>query len=249
MHLQKAIDYDVFARSLSIGAETMVMRFRPELPMHERYAVDHAFLSAAAGRRGRHHRQARQRVLPVGVQLVRDAGGRRRGLPDRLRQRLPGRVAHQPALLLPVGHQGAGQVEHLRAGDRPPATARPERPGSTSRSRTTRRCPTPTSWPPTASWPTATSRPSTTRTSARQPLPDLDAIVLDWVAGPDFDRLLVETVRSVYPPARARPVHRAPARPARHVGQRRERKAGGSLMGRGHRGHHDHWRGPAQVPG
>ena len=50
MHLQKAIeDYDVFARSLSIGAETMVMRFQPEQPMHLRYAVDHDFLSAGAG--------------------------------------------------------------------------------------------------------------------------------------------------------------------------------------------------------
>jgi len=50
MHLQRAIDdYDSFARSLSIGAETMVMRFRPEQPMHLRYAVDHAFLSAQAG--------------------------------------------------------------------------------------------------------------------------------------------------------------------------------------------------------
>jgi hypothetical protein len=50
MHLQKAIDnYDVFARSLSIGAETMVMRFRPDQPMHERYAVEHDFLTPAAG--------------------------------------------------------------------------------------------------------------------------------------------------------------------------------------------------------
>jgi len=49
MHLQQAIDYDVFARSLSIGAETMVMRFQPDQPMHLRYAVDHAFLSPAAG--------------------------------------------------------------------------------------------------------------------------------------------------------------------------------------------------------
>src|SRR4051794_9633282 len=50
MHLQKAVDgYDVFARSLSIGAETMVMRFRPEQPMHLRYALDHEFLSAPAG--------------------------------------------------------------------------------------------------------------------------------------------------------------------------------------------------------
>ncbi len=49
MHLQKAVDYDAFARSLSIGAETMVMRFRPEQPMHLRYAVEHEFLSPAAG--------------------------------------------------------------------------------------------------------------------------------------------------------------------------------------------------------
>jgi hypothetical protein len=49
MHLQKAIDYDVFARSLSIGAETMVMKFQPDEPMHLRYAVDHAFLSPQAG--------------------------------------------------------------------------------------------------------------------------------------------------------------------------------------------------------
>jgi hypothetical protein len=49
MHLQKAIDFDVFARSLSIGAETMVMRFQPDQPMHSRYAVDHAFLSPQTG--------------------------------------------------------------------------------------------------------------------------------------------------------------------------------------------------------
>ena len=49
MHLQKAIDYDVFARSLSIGAETMVMKFQPDQPMHLRYAVDHNFLSPQVG--------------------------------------------------------------------------------------------------------------------------------------------------------------------------------------------------------
>jgi hypothetical protein len=49
MHLQKAVDYDIFARSLSIGAETMVMRFQPDQPMHLRYAVDHSFLSAPVG--------------------------------------------------------------------------------------------------------------------------------------------------------------------------------------------------------
>jgi len=50
MHLQAAVEgYDAFARSLSIGPETMVMRFRPELPMHDRYAVDHAFLTPETG--------------------------------------------------------------------------------------------------------------------------------------------------------------------------------------------------------
>jgi hypothetical protein len=50
MHLQQAVEgYDVFARSLTIGPETMVMRFRPELPMHDRYAVDHNFLTDEAG--------------------------------------------------------------------------------------------------------------------------------------------------------------------------------------------------------
>jgi hypothetical protein len=49
MHLQQSMPHDVFARALSIGPETMVMRFRPDEPMHARYAVDHAFLSPQAG--------------------------------------------------------------------------------------------------------------------------------------------------------------------------------------------------------
>ena len=50
MHLQASVeDYDVFARALSIGAETMVMRFQPDAPMHERYRVEHGFLQPDAG--------------------------------------------------------------------------------------------------------------------------------------------------------------------------------------------------------
>jgi hypothetical protein len=50
MHLQESVEgYDVFARSLSIGPETMVMHFRPDLPMHDRYAVTHDFLSPEVG--------------------------------------------------------------------------------------------------------------------------------------------------------------------------------------------------------
>lgn len=50
MHLQKSVEpYDVFARALTIGPETMVMHFRPDEPMHDRYAVSHDFLSESAG--------------------------------------------------------------------------------------------------------------------------------------------------------------------------------------------------------
>jgi hypothetical protein len=50
MHLQGSVEgFDVFARSLSIGAETMIMHFRPEEPMHDRYAVDHDFLTPELG--------------------------------------------------------------------------------------------------------------------------------------------------------------------------------------------------------
>ncbi|MFN2467776.1 MAG: RimK family alpha-L-glutamate ligase [Gaiellaceae bacterium] len=50
MHLQASVEsFDVFARSLSIGAETMVMQFEPDRPMHERYEVSHGFLAPELG--------------------------------------------------------------------------------------------------------------------------------------------------------------------------------------------------------
>jgi hypothetical protein len=50
MHVQAAVeDFDVFTRSLSIGPETMTMRFEPDRPMHDRYRVDHDFLSPGLG--------------------------------------------------------------------------------------------------------------------------------------------------------------------------------------------------------
>ena len=50
MHLQATVEFDHFARALSIGPETMVMDFRPDEPMHNRYAVTHDFLSSSAGK-------------------------------------------------------------------------------------------------------------------------------------------------------------------------------------------------------
>ncbi len=50
MHLQASVeDFDVFARSLSIGAETMVMSYDPSEPLHNRYEVRHDFLSPDLG--------------------------------------------------------------------------------------------------------------------------------------------------------------------------------------------------------
>ena len=50
MHLQASVeDFDVFVRTLSIGAETMAMRFEPDRPMHDRYQVAHDFLTPETG--------------------------------------------------------------------------------------------------------------------------------------------------------------------------------------------------------
>ena len=51
-------------------------------------------------------------------------------------------------------------------------------------------------------------------------LPHVDEAMAEYIASPDFDRLLVETVTRTFPPARARAVRRALPRPARRVGAR-----------------------------
>jgi hypothetical protein len=50
MHLQAAVeDFDVFVRSLSIGAETMTMAYEPDRPLHDRYEIRHDFLAPDVG--------------------------------------------------------------------------------------------------------------------------------------------------------------------------------------------------------
>jgi hypothetical protein len=50
MHLQAGVEgYDVFARGLAIGAETLVTHYDPTKPLHERYMVDHEFLTPRIG--------------------------------------------------------------------------------------------------------------------------------------------------------------------------------------------------------
>jgi hypothetical protein len=47
MHVQAGLsNYDHFARSLTIGPQTRIMRYRPERPMHERYEEGLDFLSS-----------------------------------------------------------------------------------------------------------------------------------------------------------------------------------------------------------
>ena len=118
-------------------------------------------------RRGRDDRQGRQRLLQVGVQLLRDARARRPGAPDRLRQRLPRRVADLAALLLPVGDDVAGEVVAVLHRDRPHAAGRPRHPALVRRRRR-RAAPTRRSWRPTGGWPTTTSRPTATPSSSRR---------------------------------------------------------------------------------
>jgi hypothetical protein len=50
MHLQAAVeDFDSFSRSINVGAETLVTRYEPSKPYHDRYRVDHRFLSRELG--------------------------------------------------------------------------------------------------------------------------------------------------------------------------------------------------------
>jgi hypothetical protein len=50
MHLQAAVeDFEVFTRTLTIGPESMTMKYRPDRPQHDRYEVAHDFLTPELG--------------------------------------------------------------------------------------------------------------------------------------------------------------------------------------------------------
>ena len=170
MHLQASVEgFDKFARSLSIGAETMVMDFRPDEPMHNRYAVSHDFLAPETG----------DEVLTISrlinaffrwefnscETLVRGTEAH----PIDYANASPDVALTVAALLLPVGDQRAAEVDDLLHRDGPPVAGRghghaPLLRGRRPRGpRATRR-----SSPSTASWPTTTSRSSATRSSARR---------------------------------------------------------------------------------
>ena len=90
MHVQGSVeDFDVFTRSLSIGPQTLVLRYDPGAPDTTAIRSSGTFSSRSRARGG-HDQPARECVLPVGVQLVRDDRQGRARTSDRLRQRLAG---------------------------------------------------------------------------------------------------------------------------------------------------------------
>jgi hypothetical protein len=198
MHLQKAVDYDMFARSLSIGAETMVMKFQPEQPMHLRYAVDHAFLSPSEGAEVvtigrlvnaffRWEFNSCETLVKAGEVFPIDYAN---ACPDvaltSLHYYFPWAIkalvkwcvfalvtARRPRLDLSTR-------QYFEIAD----TAGLEYPDKLAAYRKL-----------------ADAYFETERYEefCATSLGNLDAIVLDWVASPDFDNLLVDTVRSLYP--------------------------------------------------
>jgi hypothetical protein len=198
MHLQKAIDYDVFARSLSIGAETMVMKFRPEQPMHQRYAVEHSFLGPDAG----------QEVITIGrlvnaffswefnscETLVRGSEvypiDYANACPDvaltSLHYYFPWAIkalVKWCVFALVTGRQARLDLEtdrYFAIADEP-GMSYGEKLGEYRKLAD-------------AYFETERYQDFCATSLAR-----LDQVMLDWVAGPDFDQLLVRTVQAVYP--------------------------------------------------
>jgi hypothetical protein len=198
MHLQKAIDYDVFARSLSIGAETMVMRFQPEQPMHLRYAVDHNFLSAQAG----------SEVVTIGrlvnaffrwefnscETLVKDG----EVYPIDYANACPDVALTSLHYYFPWAMKALVRwsVFALLTGRRPRLDLASDQYFAIADDPDASYAEKLAAYSELADGYFDTAR---YRDFCAASLPRLDEIVLDWVASPDFDRLLIQTVQSVYP--------------------------------------------------
>jgi len=200
MHLQKAIeDYDVFARSLSIGAETMVMRFQPDQPMHLRYAVDHDFLSPQLGTEvvtiGRLVNAFFRWELNSCETLVKDG----EVYPIDYANACPDMALTSLHYYFPWAMKALVKwcVFALVTGRRPKLDLETDRffeigdrPGASYAEKLE-------AYRELAD---AYFESERYQDFCASSLPQLDEVVLDWVAGPDFDQLLIQTVRSVYPP-------------------------------------------------
>jgi hypothetical protein len=200
MHLQKAIEgYDVFARSLSIGAETMVMRFQPDEPMHSRYAVEHSFLSAETG----------AEVVTIGklvnaffrwefnsCETLVKAG---EVYPIDYANACPDVSLTSLHYYFPWAIKALVKwcVFALVTGRRPKLDLQTDQFFEIADSQGMSYEDKLKSYRSLADAYFDTDRYLDFCATS---LSHIDEVVLDWVAGADFDRLLIETVRSVYPP-------------------------------------------------
>ncbi len=200
MHLQKAVEpYDVFARALTIGPETMVMNFRPDLPMHERYAVDHDFLSAGVGAEAVTIAQTVNALFRWEFNSCEMLVQGDTVLPIDYANACPDVAVTSLHYYFPWAMSSLVKWSAFCV-----ASHRRHRPHID-----------------TTSWFAVADDPGLEygdKLAAYQQLadgyferdryvdfcasalPDLDAIVLDWVASPEFDDLLVQTVVATYPP-------------------------------------------------
>jgi hypothetical protein len=200
MHLQASVEnYDVFARALTIGAETMVMRFDPEAPMHERYRVDHGFLEPATGREvvtiSRTVNAFFRWEFNSCEVLVRDGEvypiDYANACPDvsltSLHYYFPWAMkalVRWTMFCLVTGRQPRLDLEsrnYFEIGDRRDLTYEEKLDAYRDLS-------------------DAYFDVDHYQEFCVEELPDLDDRVLDWVTGADFERLLWDTVRSTYPP-------------------------------------------------
>jgi len=199
MHLQKAIDgYDAFARSLSIGAETMVMRFRPDQPMHLRYAVDHDFLTPAAGAEvrtvGRLVNAFFRWEFNSCETLVKDG----EVYPIDYANACPDMALTSLHYYFPWAVKALVKwcVFVLVTGRRPRLDTETDRffgvadqAGAAYEAKLAAY----------AGLASAYFEEERYQEFCASALPHIDEVVLDWAAGPGFDRLLVQTVQSAYP--------------------------------------------------
>ncbi len=200
MHLQASVpDYEHFARALTIGPETMVMKFRPEEPMHERYAVAHDFLADEVGSEVVTISQAVNAFFRWEFNscemLVKDA----MVYPIDYANACPDIAVTSLHYYFPWAMKALLRwTAYCVVTGRSPRTQVDTGPGSPWR--TTR---------------TSTSRAGSSayqsladeyfevdryRQFCESSLPHLDEMVLEWVAGQDFARLLHSTIQQTYPP-------------------------------------------------
>ncbi|MBB2890296.1 hypothetical protein FHU39_000280 [Flexivirga oryzae] len=198
MHLQRAVDgYEVFARALTIGPETMVMKFRPDEPMHDRYEVAYDFLTPEIGAETRTIAQTVNAFFRWEFNscemLVKDG------------------------VVYPIDYANAcPDVAVTSLHYYFPWAIKSLLKWSIYCVVTDRRCRTQVDTDP---WFEIADRDDDYqakldayqrlsdqhfevdryREFVETSLPDLDEMVLDWVLSDDFDRLLVETVKSTYP--------------------------------------------------